>query len=123
MAFLDHTFETVLALAWLGVTVNIAYAVLAWIYAAVFVGGSAVSLLVALVFIGFGTVVVLGTARFYAPTLNPVTGFRSLLSFDWPETDRYFCENCGRPFGQPASLSNPTCPYCSSSDLQVMETA
>lgn len=121
MAVLDNLFETVLALAWLGVTVNIAIAVLAWLYAAVFVGGSAVSILVALVFIGFGTVVVLGSLRFYSPTLNPLVGFRALLTYEWADSAHYRCGYCDRTFAYPASLPDPDCPYCHSSELRTIE--
>lgn len=118
MAVLDHTFETALALTWLGVTATIGVAVLAWLYAALVVGGSLVALLVALVFIGFGSVIVYGTLRLYAPTVNPLEAFRRLLTYRWDETAFYHCDHCDRSYAQPAQLSDLDCPYCGSSDQE-----
>lgn len=116
MAALDHTFETVLALSWLGVTATIVFAVLAWLYALLFVGGSLVALLVALVFIGFGAVIVYGTLRLYAPTTNPIEAFRRLLSYEWEDQAYYHCDHCGRSYTQPGQLADVECPYCGSGD-------
>lgn len=118
MAALDHTFETVLALSWLGVTVTIAVAVVAWLYAAVFVGGSIVALLLAVVFIGFGSVIVYGSLALYAPTVNPVEAFRRLLTYRWDETAYYHCDHCDRSYAQPARLTDLDCPYCGSPDQE-----
>lgn len=116
MAFIDRTFETALAISWLGVTATIAYAVFAWLYAAVYVGGSPVALLLALVFIGFGAVIVYGSLSLYAPTTNPLAGFRRLLSYEWDDQAYYHCESCGRSYTQPGQLTGVDCPYCGSSD-------
>lgn len=116
MAALDHAFETVLALTWMGVTVVIAFAVLAWAYAAVVVGGSPLALLLALVFIVFGGVIVFGSLRLYAPTVNPFEAFRRLLTYEWDEMAYYHCEYCDRSYTQPAQLSDLHCPYCGSPD-------
>lgn len=118
MAVLDHTFETVLALSWLGVTATIAFAVLAWLYAALFVGGSPVALLVALVFIGFGAVIVYGTLQLYAPTTNPLEAFRRLLSYEWEDQAYHYCDHCGRSYTQPGQLDDLDCPYCGSPDQE-----
>jgi hypothetical protein len=115
MAALDHTAELGLALTWLVVTVTIGFAVLAWLYAALFIGGSPLALLVALVFIGFGSLIVYGTFRLYAPTVNPLAAFGRLLTYEWEETAYHHCDHCGRSFSQPASLTGLNCPYCGSS--------
>lgn len=116
MAPLDHVLESVLLLSWLGVVATVAIGVLAWLYAAVFVGGSVLPMLLALVFIGFGTVIVLGTMRFYTPTLNPIKAFRRLLTFEWDESAHYHCDHCDRSYAQPAGLADLNCPYCGSPD-------
>lgn len=121
MAVLDNVFETLLGLAWLGVTANIAVAVLAWLYAVVLVGGSLVPSLVALAFIGFGTVIVVGSIRVFAPTANPVEGFRYLLTYTWDPSARYHCGNCDRTFAYPGRLDDPDCPYCSSSSPRSLD--
>ena len=118
MAALDHTFELVLAASWLGVTAVIGFAVLSWAYAAVVVGGGLVATLVALVFIAFGTVIVFGSLRLYAPTVNPIEAFRRLLTYEWTDQTYYHCEGCNRSYTQPGQLEGLDCPYCGSRDVE-----
>ena len=118
MAALNHTFELVLAVSWLGVTAVVAFAVVSWAYAAVVVGGGVVATLVALVFVAFGTVIVFGSLRLYAPTVNPFEAFRRLLTYEWADQTYYHCEACNRSYTQPGSLSGLDCPYCGSADVE-----
>lgn len=115
---MDHSFETILALTWVGVTVVIAYAALSWLYAIVFVGGSALAVLVALVFVGFSAVIVYGSVRLYAPTTNPFEAFGRLLRFEWKDQAYYHCDHCDRSYTQPGQLEGLACPYCGSGQTE-----
>lgn len=66
MPIFDNLMETVLALAGLGLVLNVAFAVVVWIYVLVFIGGPLTAVVLGLVFIVIGALIVVGYVQSYA---------------------------------------------------------